>query len=145
MEGMEEEHVQELEALLMEFVDIFRTKLGADPPAKVPPMAITLKPDAKPVRVKLRRYSPPQAAFLRHKTDELLRLKLIRRNPTSQWACAPTMVPKPGPEQFRLTIDLRPVNNQTVPHNWPMPHVDTAIARLAPAKCYANIDLCHGY
>ena len=55
------------------------------------------------------------------------------------------MVPKPGPEQFRLTIDLRPVNNQTVPHNWRLPNVDTAIARLAPAKCYANIDLCHGY
>ena len=144
-QGMEEEHVRELDSLLQEFSDIFRTKLGADPPARVPPMDIKLKPDAKPVRVKLRRYSPPQAAFLRRKTDELLRLGLIRRNPTSQWACAPMMVPKPGPEQFRLTIDLRPVNNQTVPHNWPMPHIETAIAKLAQAKCYANIDLCHGY
>ena len=144
-QGMEDEHVRELDSLLQEFSDIFRTKLGADPPARVPPMEIKLKPDAKPVRVKLRRYSHPQAAFLRRKTDELLRLGLIRRNPTSQWACAPMMVPKPGPEQFRLTIDLRPVNNQTVPHNWPMSHIETAIAKLAQAKCYANIDLCHGY
>ena len=58
--GMEPKHVTELAALLTEFADVFRTKLGADPPAKLPPMEIALKPDAKPARVKLRRYSPQQ-------------------------------------------------------------------------------------
>ena len=143
--GMSEEGSHALEALLKEYADIFRTKLGSDPPADVPPMKIELLAGAKPFCAKVRRYSPPQAAFIRRKTDELLRLGLIRRNNTSQWACAPLLVPKDGPEQFRLTIDLRPVNRQTVPSSWPMPQIDAALAQLANDKCFANIDLCHGY
>ena len=143
--GMSADGLKELEQLLTEFRDIFRTKLGNDPPADVEPMTIKLKPDAKPMRVKLRRYSPPQTAFLRKKTDELLELGLIRRNNKSQWACAPLIVPKPGPEQFRFTVDLRPVNEQTVVYSWPMPHVEAAVTQLAHDTCYASIDLCHGY
>lgn len=108
-------------------------------------MIITLKSNAKQVRVKLRRYSPPQAAFLRRKVGELIQLGLVRRNNRSQWACAPLLVPKPGPEEFRFTVDLRPVNHQTIPFIWPMPHPETAISDLAGDTCSACIDLFHGY
>ena len=125
--------------------DVFRTKLGNDPPAKVPPMNIRLQPNATPIRVPVRRYSPPQAQFLRNKVEELLDLGLIRPNTESAWACAPLIIPKSGPEQFRFTVDLRPVNNQTVPFTWPMPHLETVLQELQGATCYATIDLCHGY
>jgi hypothetical protein len=131
--------------LVHEYADIFRTRLGADPPANVPPMKIKLRPDACPIRVKVRRYSPPQAQFLRSKVDELLRLGLVKANNSSEWACAPLIVPKDGPEGFRFTVDLRPVNMQTIPHTWPMPNLETATAALAGDRCYASIDLCHGY
>ena len=144
-QGLPRELHDELRSLLQEFADVFRTKLGADPPVSVPPMRIVLKDGARPVRVRLRRYSPPQAAFLRKKTDELLALGLVRRNNSSQWACAPLIVPKPVSEKFRFTVDLRSVNKQTVPHPWPMPHLETALAELSGASCFASIDRCHGY
>lgn len=136
---------QDLKNLLTDYSDIFRTRMGAYPAVKVPPMLIKLQPDAKPVRVKLRRYSPPQAEFLRNKTDELLRLGLVVKNNRSPSACAPLLVPKQGPEGFRFTVDLRPVNRQTVPFAWPMPNLESATSQLSNASCFASIDLCHCY
>jgi hypothetical protein len=62
--GLPEDLHSKFRELVLNHTDIFRTTLGADPPASVPPMVIRLEDDAKPVRVKIRRYSPPQAAFL---------------------------------------------------------------------------------
>ena len=134
-----------LRELVLQYRDIFRNKMGSDPPANVPPMVIRLKTGTKPVRVKLRRYSPPQAAFLRNKVGELLQLGLIYQNTQSQWASAPLIVPKPGPELFRFTVDLRPVNAQTEPAIWPMPNIDSALSQISGATCFASLDFCHGY
>lgn len=143
--GLPAEHHDELRSLLHDYSDIFRTKMGSDPPASVAPMTITLKPDAKPVRVRVRRYSPPQAVFLRFKTDELVRKGLVVRNNRSAWACAPLLVPKSGAEQFRFTVDMRPVNSQTVPHAWPMSDLESVATQLSKDKCYALLDLAHCY
>ncbi len=62
--GLPEDYRTKVCELLTEYRDLFGTKMGADPPAKVPPMVVTLKPGAVPVRVRVRRYSPPQALFL---------------------------------------------------------------------------------
>ena len=71
--------------------------------------------------------------------------RLIKRNNQSEWASAPLIVPKSGPEHFRFTVDLRPVNSQTVPFTWPMPHFERAVSELAGYTAFATIDLCHGY
>ena len=69
--GLPEELQEQMCSLLHEFRVLFRTKLGADPPANVTPMTIKLKPDAKPIRAKLRGYSPPQAELLRKRSKKL--------------------------------------------------------------------------
>ena len=135
----------DMRSLVAEYEDTFRTKLGGDSAADVPPMKIILKQDAVPIRVRVRKYSPPQAVFLRSKVDELLQLGLVKRNATSRWACAPLIVPKPGPEAFRFTVDLRPVNAQTEPQAWPMPNMEAAMSELTGDTCFATMGLCHGY
>ena len=65
--GPPEQFHDELRSLLNEYKDIFRNKLRGDPPANIRPMVIRLKPDSKPIRTKLRRYSPPQLEFMRKK------------------------------------------------------------------------------
>jgi len=82
--GLPKEYQAEMRSLVFEFADIFRTSLGADPPAAIEPMRIMLKRDAAPVRVKQRRYSPSQASFLRKKVDEMVKLGLVYPNNTSQ-------------------------------------------------------------
>ena len=136
---------EQLTILVIQHLDIFRLKLGHDPPARVPPLRIRLADDAKPVRAKCRNYTPPQRQFLKEKVDELLQLGLVRRNNESRWACAPLIVPKKGPELFRFTVDLRPLNSQTITHAWPMPHLEAISAQLSEDICFATIDLCHCY
>ena len=144
-QGLPVANQQPLKDLVHEFEDVFRVRLGSDPPASITAMKVILTPDATPIRVKVRRYAPPQRQFLRNKIDELLSLGLIYENNTSQWASAPLIVPKAGPEKFCFTVDLRPVNLQTVPHLWPMPNLEQVTSELANDVCYASLDLCHGY
>ena len=125
--------------------EVFRVKLSDDPPVDVPPMKIEFEADEKPVKVLQRTYSPQQTAFLKKKIDELQRLGFIYRNPTSKWACAPLIVPKDGPEEFRFTTDLRPVNVQTKKNLWPMPHPDAMFAKLIGAKFFFLLDFLHGF
>ena len=143
--GLPKQLFDRLRNLVLDYQDIFRNKMGSDPPANIPPMTIQLRADAKPVHVKLRRYSPPQAAFLRKKVEELLSFGLVYRNSNSRWASAPLIVPKSGPEQFRLTVDLRPVNAQTDVIVWPMPNMDTVLSNVRKSTCFASLDFCHGF
>ena len=71
-QGLPESLSAQLGSLVLDYSDIFRNKMGSDSPAKVAPMIIRSPENVRPVRVKLRLYSPPQTAFLRKKVDDLL-------------------------------------------------------------------------
>jgi hypothetical protein len=58
--GMSQDGVQSLRWLVTECKDVFRLKLGADPPANVKPLVIKLRDGAEPVRMSARKYAPPQ-------------------------------------------------------------------------------------
>lgn len=131
--------------LVSEFKDIFRIKLGKDPPVDVEPMNIEFDGNTRPVKVRMRTYSPEQLSFLKKKIEELIEAGYISRNNSSKWACAPLVVPKPGKEGFRFTVDLRPVNSQTKKTVWPMPHADPMLAKLTGSKIWFNLDFLHGY
>jgi hypothetical protein len=124
---------------------IWSTSLQAGPPATLPPLVIRLKPDAVPVRVRLRRNSQEQHDFLALFVKTLEEAGMVYRNPSAAWCSAPLLVPKPGPAQFRFTVDLRSVNKQTIPCSWPMPHVESELSRLQSSKFFATFDLSHGY
>ncbi len=84
--------------MVLEYKDIFRIRLCADPPVDVPPMEIKFEDTERPVKVRQRTYSPEQLDSMKKKCDELSHVGYIYRNPSSKWACAPLIVPKDGPE-----------------------------------------------
>jgi Reverse transcriptase (RNA-dependent DNA polymerase) len=143
--GLPPESVPTLHRLVHDFEDIRSSSLQAGPPANVPPLAITLRSDAVSVRVRAQCYSQDKRDFLALFVAQLEAAGMIYRNPRAAWCSAPLLVPKPGPAQFRFTVDLRPVNKQTVPYSWTMPHVESELARLRGATCFASFDLSHGY
>jgi hypothetical protein len=112
--GCGEEFAAGLSNVLVKYVDVFRLTLGRDPPVKMPPLKVHLKPDAKPVRCKARRYLLPQRDFMKQHMKELEEAGFVYRNPVSRWASAPLIVRKPHTKDgIRMTVDLRPVNGQT--------------------------------
>lgn len=97
------------------------------------------------MRVRLRNYSQDQRRFLSKFVTTLVQCKMAYFNPTSSWACAPLLVPKPGAAQFRFTVDLRLVNRFTVKHQFPMPNLEQELTRLGGARYFARWDLSHCY
>jgi hypothetical protein len=60
--GMSLDGVQSFRQLVTEFKDVFRLKLGADPPGNLKPLVMKLRDGAEPVRMSSRKYAPPPAA-----------------------------------------------------------------------------------
>jgi hypothetical protein len=62
-----------------------------------------------------REYAPPQLKFMRYKIHELEELVLVYKNTGAEWTSAPLILPKPGPDQYRMTVDLRVPNASMKP------------------------------
>jgi hypothetical protein len=120
--------VQRLRQLVTECKDVFRLKLGADPPANVKPLIIKLRDGTEPVRMSARKNAPPK--FMRDKIRELEELGLVYKNTGAEWASPPLIHPKPGPDQYRMTVDLRVPNASTKPTSWPMPNLQDQLHDL---------------
>lgn len=140
-----EEMKGDQKSMVMKHKDIFRTTLRNDPPVKVPAMEIEFENEEKAVKVRQRTYSPEQTEFLKRKIKELCDCGFIKRNNSSNWACAPLFVPKTGKEGFRFTVYLRPVNAQSKKVVWPMSNADAMLSKLAGSKTWFNLDFLHGY
>lgn len=54
-------------------------------------------------------------------------------------------MPKPGPVQWRFTVDLRPKNRYTVPQIFTLPIIEHELSKASGAKIFANFELSHVY
>ena len=113
-EGFSKSGQHELRELLKDFEDIFRLKLGNDPPADVTLMKIRLKPNSKPIKVKARRYAHNQRKFLNKYIDQLVKMGMLIEMSTAKWQSVPLLVLKPGTKvKYRMAIDIKPLNAAT--------------------------------
>jgi hypothetical protein len=124
---------------------LLRLKLGADPPANVKPLVIKMRDGAEPVRMSACKNAPPQLKFMRDKIRELEELGLVYKNTGAEWASLPLILSKPGPDQYRITVDLRVPNALTKPTAWPMPNLQDELQDLHGSEKFATLDFCQGY
>ena len=143
--GFPTTHYSKLCEMIRSRRNVFRIGFSAGPPASVPPLRIHLKPDAVPTVMKLRRYTESQKKFLKRLIDKLLECDYIYPNPHAKWACAPHLVPKDGPGEWRFTGDLRPVNYWTIPSSYPMPVVEQELAKALGSKFFGDFDMPHSF
>lgn len=143
--GMSNEGLKKCEAMLNQYKDVLRIKLGADGPANVQPYEVTLKHGYRPYCSSQRRYALPQRAFIQSTVRCLEKIGAISFNPKSKWASPALAVPKPGTDRLRFTVDLRGVNKQTVPVAPAMPDLETLYRSIEGSSVFANIDMCHAY
>lgn len=80
LQGATQLQIAAMRKLVMKHRDVFRTKFGADPPVKIEPLQIKLKPGAQLPKMKPRRSNPLKNEFLRRRTAELIKYNLIYRN-----------------------------------------------------------------
>ncbi|OWY99768.1 hypothetical protein PHMEG_00029175 [Phytophthora megakarya] len=136
----EEARTQEWSILEDKLNEASEIKLGRDPPVDMPPLRVTLKPNAIPVRCKARRYPAEHRAFMKKYVKELIDGGLCYRNPHSKWCSPPLIVKKMNPGDFRMTVDVRRVNVQTLRLLWPMPILKVIMDYLTDSELYFLLD-----
>lgn len=124
-------HRTDLEKLFFDHTGIFRASSSSGPRAELISLKVDLVFDVRPVRVRLRKYSPEQRQLLSDMVNKLVDKGLAYSNPSSLLACAPLLVPKSSSAKFRFTVDLRPVNGFTVKHQFPMPIAEQELTKIA--------------
>jgi hypothetical protein len=142
---MSDDGVAKLDALLVDFRDIWRLRLGNDPPADVPPMETQMKPDARALIAKVRRYAPTHRAFMSAQVAKTEEQGIIYCNQSSAWASAPHIVSKPKARSFRFTLECKRANEAQIPSKWPMPHLESELAKVVGSTCFATFDFSNGY
>jgi hypothetical protein len=143
--GISRDGVQSLRQLVTLCKDVFRLNLGAVSPANVKPLVIKLHDSAEPVRMSARNYAPPQLMYMRDKIRELEELGFVCKNTGAEWASPPLILPNPGPDQYRTTVDLRVPNASTKQTAWPMPNPQDDLHDLHGSEVFATLDFCQGY
>jgi hypothetical protein len=140
-----EEQSSDFSSLVSNFKDVFSIRMGLTVPADVAPLKVQLIPDAKPLRVKLRSYTPEDTQFMKETCDEMIKLGLLYHNKDARWVAPVLVVPKPGSKAKRMTIDLRYINTQTVPIQYGMPRIEDQLPKLKDAKYFFTGDFLKGF
>lgn len=111
--------------------------------AAIPPLRLEIKQDAKPVHINIRKYSDSRRRSLRKIVGKLLDAGLVYPNLTSKSWCAPHLVAKPGPAEWRFTVDLGPVNRYKYALHFPLPLIEADLDKDAGAKMFCDLDMTH--
>lgn len=150
-QGMSDYNVNRLRVAVMgPLFDCFRTQLGPDPPADVPPVRMEFEPDSTFPRQAPRRYSQEASVFINEQMATLERYGYVVKDNFATIASPAYPVRKAGADpnsapnkRLRLTIDLRHVNKKTRRHLQPLPRPETFVERLGGYRFLGKVDL-HG-
>ena len=132
-----------VEKLLEEFKDVFPDDLPGMPPPRSLDHGIDLYPGTEPYSRAPYRFNIEELKELKLQLDDLLKKGLIRPS-VSPWG-SPVLFQKKKDGTYRLCIDYRGLNKQTIKNKYPLPHIDELLSQLSGAKVFSKIDLRSGY
>lgn len=143
---LDESLQSQLEKLLEEFRDVVPLDNAMNlklPPDRGVEHTIETVPGSAPVNRHAYRLTQEELAELRRQLEDFLARGLIRPS-TSPYA-SPVLFVKKKEGGFRMCIDYRHLNNQTVKNRYPLPRIDDLLDQLHGAKYFTKIDLASGY
>ena len=133
-----------LDKILSDYEDMFPEQLPKGrPPKREVEFAIKTEPGAAPPNRPPYRLSPKEHEELQAQIEDLLAQGHIRPS-QSPYGAPILFVPKKD-GRWRMCIDYRALNKQTIKDRYPLPRIDDLLDRLGKAKYFSTIDLASGY
>lgn len=93
----------------------------------------------------LRNYSEYQRSFDSKFIDRFVTADMNYFSPSAPWSCASPFVPKNGPDEFCFTVDLRPVSQFTVKHQFSMSILEEELTGTTGSRHYALLDFSNSH
>lgn len=103
-----------------------------------------IETNRRPVTARARRLPLEKLHFARSHFEELMRLGDIRPS-KSAWASPVHIIPKAGPEKWRICGDYRRLNAVTVPDKYPVPNIGDFNIHLSGAVKFTTLDIKRAY
>lgn len=97
----------------------------------------------KPVYCKPYRLSHKENEIVNEKIQDLVEAGIVRES-MSEYASPIILVKKKGGD-YRLCVDYRALNSQTVKDRYPLPHIEDQVSKLAGKCFFTTLDLAQGY
>ena len=139
--GLSVSKAKRLRGVLTRHFNAFRRALRGDPPARVEPMRVQLKPGAS--AVKARRCDLVKTSWLASCVAALLAFGFGFRNQQAVWS-SPAMA-VPNKDSFHLVSDYKAVNEHVEKCPDVMPNQKADMAYLLSACFFGRLDLLQGY
>jgi hypothetical protein len=135
---------EKIRLLKEKYKEIFSTDIRQ--PCKFRPMGIQLVPNAVlPRSPRFWKNSPEMRNEVRKQLQKLLADNVVVPSTTSIVSNV-LLVKRPGmPGKFRFTVDLRQVNQATLPVKWCMPDVQNQLDRLKGCTIFGALDISQYY
>ena len=133
-----------LKELVDEFKDVFPDTLPKGrPPKRDIVHEIRTEEGAKPPSRPPYRLGPAEQDEMEEQVKDLLAQGFIRPS-ASPYGAPILFVPKKD-GRWRMCIDYRALNKQTVKDQFPLPRIDSLLERLGQATIFTKLDLASGY
>ena len=133
-----------LDKILSDYEDIFPEQLPKGrPPKWEVEFAIKTEPGAAPPNQPPYRLSPKEHEELQAQIEDLLAQGHIC--PSQSPYGAPILFVQKKDGRWRMCIDYRALNKQTIKDRYPLPRIDDLLDRLGKVKYFSTIDLASGY
>ncbi|MCO5573570.1 hypothetical protein L7F22_027342 [Adiantum nelumboides] len=132
-----------------EFLNSFKDCFADEIPNDLPPSRgeddhkIELITGSSPLNRPPYRVSYAQQEEILMQVNELLEKGLVR--PSSSPFCSPVLLVQKKDGSYRMCIDYRALNKQTIKNRFPMPRIEDIFDRLQGSTYYSRIDLKSGY
>ena len=98
----------------------------------------------RPLWIRTRRFSQTETKFLDQYVEQLKAIDAIEEC-ISPWNSQVIIVPKKDKGDFRVTVNLKPLNRLIEPKAFPMPNVVDIFDRVGNARYFSVLDCAQGF
>lgn len=104
--------------------------------------------DERPIYTKSFRHPPAMNSEIQNQIQKLLDNKIIRPS-ISPYSAPVWIVPKKadasGKKKFRMVIDYRKLNDETIEEKYPLPRIEEILDNLGRCTYFTTLDLAQGF